>query len=111
MHLENEHTKCPPVHCFPVPLVQYNLRGNILWSPADCEGTTFSQLLGKPEISKFKIPVIRKQQILWLQISENKVLLVKKLKTSGDNGGIEPCLFSRQRFHVAQIGKQFSTVD
>lgn len=111
MHLVDENTQSPPIHCLSMSLIQNNLRSNVLWCSTDGKSSALSQNLGEPKISQLQIPIISDQQILRLEISEDDVLAMQIFEAACHSRCVKPSLVSRERFHISEIGKQLSSID
>lgn len=74
MHLVDEDAQSPPIHCLSVPLVEDDLRSDVLRCSTDGKGSALGEHLGEPKVRQLQVPIISDEQILRLEISEDDVL-------------------------------------
>lgn len=111
MHFVDEDTESPPIHSLSVPLIEDDLRRDVLRCSTDGKSSTLSEHLRESKVSQLQVAVISDQQILRLEISEDDVLAVQIFEAAGHGRCVEPGLVGGERFHVSEVGKELSSVD
>lgn len=67
-HFVDERTQTPPIHRFPMPLFVKDLRGQILWCPANGVSVIVGDIhFGESEVSKAEVSVLIDENILRFQ--------------------------------------------
>jgi hypothetical protein len=91
--LEQEDTKGPPVNCVVMAIPDDHLRGEVLRRPAEGVGLVFLALshLGEAEVSQLQVPILIEEDVLWLQVPVQNVLLVEMSKCQSDLRYHEAC--------------------
>lgn len=60
VHLVDQNAQGPPIHAFSVPLVQQNLRGEVLWRSTERISPRLNDLR-KAKIGQLEVSIIRQQ--------------------------------------------------
>lgn len=98
MHFINQNTESPPINSLSMALVENNLRGDVLRSTTNGEGSAFIEDLGETKISQFEVSVIGNEKVFRFEVSENDVLAMKVLEAGGDGSTVEPGLVGSEGF-------------
>ena len=90
-HLIDDAPDTPPVHSKSVALPINYLRSKVFRGPAQSEGVRVALyvFLGQSEVCQLRIAISVDQDILWLQIPVNDLVLVKMIYGQNDLGAVE----------------------
>ena len=84
----------------------------IVWSTAEGEGLLVSfDDLGQTEVGEANVAVFVHQDILWLKISVDDILLVQVAQSHGYLDSVESCTVLREASHLSKVHEELATSD
>ena len=109
-HLIRQNTQSPPVYWEAVTFFVENFRSKVLRSST--ERVSLSVILkdlGKPKVSEADVPILIHEDVFWLQVSVNYMLLVEMADGDRDLGRVELGSVFGETGAVPQMHEQFSS--
>lgn len=109
-HFVKKNANSPPINSLSVTLIQQDLRGNILWSTANCV-SSLSDNFGETEINHLQEPISTNHNVLWLQIPVDNIKTLKIFKDGYDLSSVEGSLLWVEVSNASVIGEQISSLE
>ena len=111
-HLVGQDTERPPVNRERVSLFDKNFRRQVVWCPAKRESLLAAfQNFSEPEVCQTYVAVLVHENIFWLKVSINNLLVVEVAERQSNLDGVEFSAFLIKSLCLAQVHKELAATD